>query len=52
MDAAPELEFDFLLAERLGMTVADMRARMSNEEYLNWGVYLGRQAQRRQVASV
>ena len=31
--------FDFLLAERLGMTVRTMRARMGNDEYLAWRAF-------------
>jgi hypothetical protein len=31
------------------MTVADLEARMPNAEFVRWGVYLGRQAQRRQL---
>lgn len=43
------LEFDHYLAERLGMTVADMRRRMSAEEWMRWGVYYGRKAQRQEM---
>lgn len=32
--------FDFLLAERLGMTVGELRDRMSNDEYLQWRAYI------------
>ena len=38
--------FDFTLAEQLHMTVADMRERMSNQEYLQWrAFYVWRNAQ-------
>jgi hypothetical protein len=40
-----------MLAEKLGMTVADMRYRMSGEEYLGWWIYYGRKAQRMQLAA-
>ncbi len=40
------LEFDHYLAEQLGMTVADLRERMSAEEWMRWTVYYGRKAQR------
>lgn len=33
------------------MTVARLRAEMSNAEYVRWGVYLGRKAQREQMAA-
>lgn len=46
---SPDLEFDFFLAEKLGMTVARLRAEMSNDEYVQWSVYYGRKAQRRQM---
>lgn len=32
--------FDFLLAERLGMTVGELRDRMSNDEYLQWRAFV------------
>lgn len=45
------MEFDFLLARKLGWrSVAEMRAGMSNREWLEWGIYLARQAQQRQMA--
>ncbi len=45
-----DLEFEFFLAQKLGMTVADMRDRMSQEEYMRWGVFYAREAQRRELA--
>lgn len=45
----PELEVEFLVAERLGMTVAGLRANMSADEFVRWGVFLARRGQRRQV---
>jgi hypothetical protein len=47
----PSLEFDHFLAQKLGMLVADMRMRMSGEEYTDWYVYYRRQAQRRELAA-
>jgi hypothetical protein len=35
----------------LGMTVARMRAEMSNAEYGQWSVYFGRKAQRAELAA-
>jgi len=50
MESNPTLEFDHFLAEKLGgMTVAEMQHRMSNEEYVAWTVYYGRQAQREEL---
>lgn len=50
-EANPDVEFDFLLTRKLGWrSVAEMRAGMSAREWQEWGVYLGRDAQRRQVA--
>ena len=40
-----------MLAEKLGMTVAQLRAEMSNAEFLAWSVYLGRRAQRDELAA-
>lgn len=31
------------------MTVADLRSRMSNQEWVEWTVYYGRKAQRREM---
>ena len=50
MTSSPDVEFDFFLAEKLGMLVADMRAKISNDEYTGWYVYFGRKAQRREMA--
>jgi hypothetical protein len=41
--------FAFLLAEKLGMTVAELNGSMSQDEYMRWQVYLGRKAQRREL---
>lgn len=46
MESSPDLEFDYYLAERLHMTVAEMRERISGEEYLGWCIYYGRKGQR------
>lgn len=46
MDRDPSLEFDFYLAERLHMTVAELRERLSSAEWTQWYVYYGRKAQR------
>ena len=46
----PELEFEFYLAERLHMTVAELRDRVSGDEFVRWWVYYGRKAQRQELA--
>lgn len=46
----PSFHFDFFLAEKLGMTVHELRARMSAQEWLEWSIYYGRAAQQRQLA--
>jgi hypothetical protein len=42
-------EFAFFLAAKLGMTVEHMDEIMSHREYVQWSVYFGREAQRRQL---
>lgn len=37
------------LAEKFGMTLGELRARMSHEEYLLWVVWEGRKGQIRQL---
>lgn len=49
MEADPSLEFEFFLAAKLGMTVAELRERMPNREFVAWGTYFGRQAQRHEL---
>jgi len=44
-----DLEFEFFLAQKLGMTVGEMRLRMSCEEYTGWGVFYNRKAQREEL---
>jgi hypothetical protein len=46
-----ELEFEFYLAERLHMTVAQLRRTMSAREFMQWGIYYGRKAQRQELAA-
>lgn len=49
METNPEIEFDYMLAEKLGMPVAEMRRRMSAAEWLGWYVYLARKNQRQEL---
>ena len=46
---ATNLEFEFYLAQKLGMTVGRLRDEMSNDEFMHWGVYYARIAQREQL---
>ena len=48
-EADAELELEFAVAEKVGMTVAALRADMSNREFVQWGIYLARKGQRRQL---
>ena len=47
----PELEFEFMLADRLKMTVGYLRQHMSNYEFRQWATFLAREAQQRELAS-
>ncbi len=47
-----ELEFEFYLAERLHMTVDQLRRRMSQREFMQWSVYFGRKAQRQEMEAI
>lgn len=46
----PEFHFDFFLAERLRMPVAELQTRITMDEWVAWSVYYGRQAQDRELA--
>lgn len=37
------------LARELRMTVGRLRTEMSNQEFVSWGIYFGRKAQREQI---
>jgi len=47
-EASPTLEFEHFLAERLSMTVRQVR-EMGNDEFVRWGVYYQRIAQREEL---
>jgi hypothetical protein len=51
MESRTDIEFDYVLAEKLGMTVAEMRRRVSAAEWRGWNVYFARKAQRREIAA-
>lgn len=44
------LEFEFILAEKLGRTVAELREQISNDEFVRWGVYYARKNQQAELA--
>lgn len=47
-----DLEFEHFLCLKIGgMTLGEMRQRMSNEEYEGWKVFHGRKAQKQQLAN-
>lgn len=50
MEAEPDFELEFVLAEKLKMTVSQLRQDMSQREFMEWAVYLGRKAQREEMA--
>ncbi len=50
-EANQGLEFEFFLAQKLGMTVDRLRAEMPNEEFLYWSMYYARKAQREELAA-
>ncbi len=53
MDANPDVEFDHVLAERLGWrSVAAMRRGMSMSEWRSWWVYFARRDQRRELQAL
>lgn len=45
----PDQEFDHFLALKLHMTVAELRERMSAEEWGRWHIYFARLAQQREL---
>lgn len=47
----PDKEFEFFLAQKLSRTVAEMR-EMSNEEFVYWGMYYARIAQREELEAL
>lgn len=40
---------EFYVAEQLGLTVARLRAEMSNDEFVRWAIYFARKGQRREI---
>lgn len=50
MEADPTLEFEFFLAQKLSMTVAELR-QMDNNEFVGWTVYYARLSQTQEIAT-
>lgn len=50
-EADGALDFEFYLADRLKLTVAQLRHTMSADEFMRWGVWHGRRAQVQQLAT-
>lgn len=48
-EASPTLEFEFILAEKLGRTVAELRAGLGNDEFVQWGIFFARRNQREEL---
>jgi hypothetical protein len=49
----PDLEFEFYLARQIGgMTVAEMRQRMGNDEYVLWTRFFMRKQQAEELANL
>lgn len=51
MENEDGVEFEFFLAQKLGRTVHQLRSEMDNKEFVWWGVYYGRKAQRDELAA-
>jgi hypothetical protein len=43
------MEFEFFLAQKLSMTVASLREQMPADEFMRWGIYYARKAQREEL---
>jgi len=46
----PGLEFEYFLAQKLGMTVSRLRAELDNSEFVYWTRYYARKQQREELA--
>jgi hypothetical protein len=49
LETEPDFHFDFFLAERLRLSLDEVR-RMPAQEWMEWGVYFGRKAQQQELA--
>jgi hypothetical protein len=50
MEADPAIEFELFVAQKLGRTRDELRATMSQSEYLDWCLFYARKAQREELA--
>lgn len=41
---------EFYVAEQLGRTVAELRATIGQDEFMQWSIYYARRAQREELA--
>ncbi len=44
-----DLEFEFFLAQKLGRTVQELRQSLTAHEYMQWGVFYRRKADKQQL---
>jgi allophanate hydrolase subunit 2 len=49
LETSPELEFEFYLATKLHMTVGQLRAGMTQNEFVQWAIYYQRLAQQMEL---
>jgi hypothetical protein len=52
LESDPELEFEFMLAEKLARTVAELRASLSGAEWILWTRYYARRRQDEELAAL
>lgn len=45
LENEPGAEFEFYLAQKLGMTLGRLRREMSNDEFVAWDIYFQREVQ-------
>ena len=50
METSATLEFEYYLAQKLAMTVDELRHRMSSAEFVHWQIYYSRLAQAQELA--
>lgn len=51
LETDPEFHFEFFLAERLRMSLTQVRS-MPMIEFVQWGIYFGKKAQRQELESL
>lgn len=52
-EETPGLEFEFFLTLKLGLgTVHSLRSTMSQKEFMQWGMYYQRDAQRKELEAL